>query len=90
MEWLKVILYIFLLIAFLVFVKLDDIKVKGRKLFSFQHRLLFALAFPILLVMIVLFGSLLLVFILVLILIFGLILLLFILFGKIKLRFIRF
>lgn len=63
MAW-KILLYIFLIIAFLIFLKLSTIQINGRKMISLPIRVILALMFPLFLVLIIFFGSLLLLFIL--------------------------
>lgn len=73
MDW-KIVFYVFLIIAFLVFLKLSTIKVNGNKVLGWSWRIILALIFPLVLILVILFGSLIvlgvMVFLLVLFLIF--------------------
>tara|TARA_Y100000310_G_C20700825_1_gene829717 strand:- start:2915 stop:3187 length:273 start_codon:yes stop_codon:yes gene_type:complete len=82
MIW-EIILYIFLLVAFVAFIKASEVKF-FRKRLSFWNRLLIALIFPLLAVILFVFG----VFIIVLIILVFLVGFVFFLFGG-RMRFKR-
>lgn len=50
MKWMQILFFIFLFIAFLIYTKLSQIQIRGKKLIPLKYRLLIALAFPVLLV----------------------------------------
>ena len=60
----KTVTIICLVLAFLIFLKLSSLKVKGRNLITLRTRIFLALMFPLILILIVFFASLLLIFIL--------------------------
>jgi len=58
MAYLKWIIAVFLVLAFVAYWKLSSIKFYGEKLLNFRNKVFIALTFPILLVFLIFFGSL--------------------------------
>src|SRR3989338_4944906 len=56
MDW-KIFLYVFLIFVFLIFIKISRFRVNGKKILSLPLRILFALFFPLLLVVLLVFSS---------------------------------
>lgn len=57
MDWLKILFYIFVLIALFIYVKLSNIEINGVKLIKLKYRILLALFFPVLFVLFLLLSS---------------------------------
>ncbi len=83
MFW-TIIFYLFLIIVFLVFLKLSTLKVNGRQVLSGPTRFVIALIFPLILVLVALFSSMLLLFVMALLLISLLVFFILFLLGRIK------
>ena len=67
MFW-KILLYLFLILAFLIFLKLSTVKLNGKRIFNLPVRITIALLFPLFFVLVALFGSLLFLFVMSLLL----------------------
>ena len=85
MFW-TIIFYLFLVLVFIVFLRLSTIKINGRKMISFPMRIMLALIFPLILVLVAFFGSLLFLFVMALILIALLVFLILFFVGKMRLQ----
>lgn len=57
MDWLRIIFYIFVLIALFIYVKTSQIEINDKKLIKLKYRILLALFFPLLFVLFLLIGS---------------------------------
>lgn len=76
--------YLFLILVFLVFLKLSTIKVRGKPVFNWPMRFTLALVFPLILLLVALFSSIFLLFVMALLLISLLVFFLLFLIGKIR------
>ncbi|MBS3163197.1 hypothetical protein J4427_00720 [Candidatus Woesearchaeota archaeon] len=57
MDWLRIVFYIFVLIALFIYVKVSQIRINGRSMIKLKYRILLALFFPLLFVLFLLIGS---------------------------------
>ncbi len=64
--WQEIILYVIMLIDLFIFIKLSQVKIRGRSLVKLHWRILIALIFPLLFVLVLMFGAILLALALVL------------------------
>ena len=55
--WQRIIVYAFILIALFIFVKTSQIEINGIKIIKLRYRVLLALFFPVILILIFLFSS---------------------------------
>jgi len=55
--WQEIVIYIFLIISAYIFAKMSRIEINGIKLIGLKYRILLALFFPIILVLIIVFSS---------------------------------
>ncbi len=83
MFW-KILLYLFLIIAFLIFLKLSTLKINGKRVVNLPMRIAIALLFPLFFVLIAVFGSLLFLFVISLVLVALLLFLLLLFIGKVQ------
>ena len=86
MFW-TILFYLFLILVFLVFLKLGRMQVGGKKVMSYPMRVSIAVIFPLVFVLVFLFSSIFLLFVMALLLIILLIFMLMFLVGKIDLIF---
>ena len=57
MDWLRIVFYIFVLIALFIYVKVSQIKINGRNIIKLRYGILLALFFPLLFILFLLIGS---------------------------------
>ena len=86
MLW-TILFFLFLLVVFLVFLKLSLLRINGRRVMNLPLRVTLALVFPLILVLVALFGSLLFLFLMALVLLALVVFLLLFLLGKTQLFF---
>lgn len=83
MFW-TILFYLFLILVFLVFLRFSTLKINGKKIISFPMRIVLSLLFPLILILVALFGSLMFLFIMALLLIAFLVFLLLFFIGRIR------
>ncbi|MSR85975.1 hypothetical protein EXS74_01100 [Candidatus Woesearchaeota archaeon] len=83
MIW-TILFYLFLILVFLVYLKLSTFRLNGKKILHFPMRVALALIFPLIFILVALFSSLLLLFVMALLLIALLLFLILFFIGRVQ------